>query len=428
MGRLRQLVLCTCLAGCIGLLIPYGPLTDTAIMAYREFIGDLFAFEGSTPNIEARSKNVPLKDLTEMITYANPEARAFAAKAIQYKADSAAISALIQALNDTRPFRDRQTREETSLAEISKASLTGLLKAQITKDPENIALLGSLFTAVERGSQLERRSVVEILGEMREPLARPLLRQISSERDMELVNAGKMAAVKMDSLGPANDKYAEITGRQVRIALGCAMMIVLLLWSVFRRLREGLQTRVILLSAIPVVLVGSFGAVIISDHLKGEVSEQRIEAAIRDRDLIALRTMNYYDHAPYPGDSYVTQYLLRNCNEEVIRCLTLLPSVQTTDDLTATTITDTRKRWILARFIASNLGTPRLASLVTSPDAEIRATVATILGKLGVRNEHITDALTRLSQDPTERVRKSAEEASKRVGGYPVWLGYAPPG
>jgi len=407
-------------------LIPYGPLSDTATLAYREFIGDLFASDGYASDIEARSKNIPLKDLTEMLTYANPIARTFAVKALAYRGDRAAMPDLIQALNDTRPFRDPHTRDETSLAEISKASLAGMLKAQITKEPENVGLLGPLFAAAERGSQSERKSVLEIMGELREPLARPLILEISSERDAELGNASRMSLAKMDTLGLENTGYPEIDGRQVRLILACALMMVLLFWSVLRRCRDGSPTKAIFLSVLPLVLVGSFGIVIISDHFKGEISEQRLGAAVRDQDMIALRTMNYHDHAPYPGDSYVAQQLLRMCNEEVIRSLILLPSVQTTDDVTATTMTDTRKRWIFARFVASSFGTPKLAALVSNSDVEIRATVATVLGRLGVRNEHIADALTRLSMDANDRVKRTAEEGLARIKGYPVWLGYAP--
>lgn len=424
MGRLRQLVLCTCVVVCIGLLIPYSPILDTATLAYREFVGDLFGVGGPRIDVQARAKDASVDSLKEMLTYANPEARAFAARALVYKGERAALPNLIQSLNDTRPFREPYTRVETSLAEISKTAITDIVKAQIAGEPENIGFLIPLFTAAERGSQSERRSVVEIFGELKEPLARQLMVQISAERDGELGKISETSLAQMDSLGSGNFSSSEIDDRQVRIAFGCALMMVLLFWSIFSRFREGLQTRAIFLSALPLALLGSYGAVIISDHSKGEISEQRVDAAIRDQDLISLRTMNYHDYTTYPGDSYVAQRLLRICNEDVIRCLILLPSVQTTDNVISIAMSDTRKRWILARFVAASLGTPKLAALATNSDAEIRATVTTVLGRLGVRNEHITASLTRLSQDPNERVRKMAEGALARVAQYPVWLGY----
>jgi len=120
----------------------------------------------------------------------------------------------------------------------------------------------------------------------------------------------------------------------------------------------------------------------------------------------------------------VARHLMRSFNEEVIRCLIALPSVQATDDETAIKNTGARARWVLARFTACNLGAPQLDSLIDSSDSEIRIVFASVLGKLGVRNDHIVDALTRLSKDQDRRVRKTAEESLARVQMNPVWLGY----
>jgi len=131
--------------------------------------------------------------------------------------------------------------------------------------------------------------------------------------------------------------------------------------------------------------------------------------------------MNYHDYTSYPGDSFVVSHLLRSCNEDVIRCLIALPSVQATDDETAGKNTDARARWVMARFTASNLGAPRLEALVNSPDSQVRGSLASVLGKLGVRNERINDLLTRLIKDENPSVRKAAEQSLARVQSDPVW-------
>lgn len=427
MGRLSRVAVGICFLLCIGLLIPYSPLFEAAVSAYNEFVGSWYASEDSTSSIEARSKNVSVKDLTEMLAYANPAAKAFAAKALVYKQDRGAFPALIQALNDNRPFRDQSTCAETSLAELAKASLTELLKAQISREPEQIGLMLPLFTAAERGTPAERQAIVQILGEIREPLANGLLREAAADRDAELAATARASLGKIDSSAFGNEKSVELDARQMRVAAACALMIALLLGSVFSRLRQGLQANITILSVVPIILLGAFGALVLTDHFEGEISDQRIAHAVRSRDLVALRAMSYHDTATYPGDSQVAQFLLRTGNEEVLRCLIMLPSVQTTDSSSATEMTQTWRRWILGRFVAANLGTPRLAALLKAPDWETRASVAMALGKLGVRNDHVSEALNLLSQDSNERVKKSAEESMARVKSFPVWLGYAVP-
>jgi hypothetical protein len=426
MRKLRQLILGICLVACIGILLPFGSMVDTGVLAFHEFLGGLFAVDDSDTDIKAHAKGIPLKNLQEMLTYTNPVARAFAARALGHRAELAAVPDLIQSLNDTLPFRERNSREHTSLGAISKKTLVSMLKAQIGREPENIAVLMPFFGAAERGSSAERKSVTEILGEIREPLARPLLLEISKDRDQELLRASKTSLAELDSYALENSGYWNLRNTQVRVVLSSVFLVALLLWSIIHRLRKGAQTQLILLSVVPVVLLGSFAAVIVGDFSKGKISEQAVDAAIRNQDIIKLRTMNYHDVTPYPGDSYIARYLLKSCNEDVIRCLISLPLVQTTDDETATKLTEIRTRWILARYVASGVGTPLLDSLVNSEDAAIRLAVAMVLGKLGVRNNYITDALARLAKDEDLRVRKAADEASARVRGYPVWLEYVP--
>ena len=233
--------------------------------------------------------------------------------------------------------------------------------------------------------------------------------------------------LKIDHLTIENTWYKTVRSWQIQMVLISAILILLLLWATGHRLRERSQGELIALSIAPILLVGSFAAIIAVDFFKGRISAQHIDSAVRHRDLVALKTMNYHDHTSYPGDSYVASHLLKSCNEEVISCLVALPSVQTTDDETAVKNTDARTQWVLARFTASNLGAPRLEALVNSPDAQIRGALASVLGKLGVRNEHIVDALTRLTKDQNPRVRKAAEESLARVRSNPVWEEYPGP-
>jgi len=425
MRRFWQFGLAALCVMCVGLLVPYGQLLDLATLASQEFLGNIFSADDSSTSIQARAKDIPVKNLTEMLTYANPEAKAFAAQALGQRAEFAATPALIQALNDTRPFRDRHTKEEASLAGMSRDALVAILKAQINRQPENISVLAQFFTAAERGTPLERKSIVEILGEVKEPLARPLLLDMAKEPDREIGAAAGNAVAKIESQPKEGEASIELAHRQVRMALSAGVLAIFLLASMGYRLVRGANRSLALLSIVPTFLIGGFGAVIASDYLTGEVDSSSIDRAIQNRDLRALRTINYHDRAQYPGDSYVARYLLGRCDEEVIRCLMLLRSVQATDDETVTKLTERRTHWVLSRFIGYSLGSRRLDDVINSKDPQIRMAVASALGGLAVRNDDITAALTRLAGDENEDVRKAAEKYLSGLKQHPIWTSYS---
>jgi len=363
-----------------------------------------------------------------MLTYANPEAKAFAAQALGQRADFAATPALIQALNDTRPFRDRHTKEEATLAGMAAEALVAILKAQINRQPENISVLTQFLTTAERGTPQERKSVIEILGEVKEPLARPLLLDIAKEPDREIGTAAGNAVVKIESKPKESEGSIELAHRQVRMVLSAGVLAIFLLAAMGYRLVRGPNRSLVLLSIVPISLVGAFGAVIASDYFAGEVDSSSIDRAIGNRDLRALRAINYHDPAQYPGDSYVARYLLVRCDEEVIRCLLSLRSVQVTDNEPVTQLTDRRMHWVLSRFIGSNLGSRRLDDIIASKDPKIRMAVASGLGGLSVRNDEITAALTRLAGDENEGVRRAAERFLADLKRYPIWTSYSADG
>lgn len=94
------------------------------------------------------------------------------------------------------------------------------------------------------------------------------------------------------------------------------------------------------------------------------------------------------------------------------------------DDTSFTDVTDKRMRWILARIVASKLGTPGMNVLISNNEPQVKIAVAKALGKMMVKNESIIDALDQLSRDDDEHVRKIATEALPRVRRCPMWPGF----
>ncbi len=405
---------------CIALLVPYRMLINTSVTTQLESVRELFPSGASDSDSKARAKNISFQKLKEVLTSSDPGVRGFAAKMLGYKDDPATVPALIQSLNDNAPFRDAKG-SETTVSDISRAALAQILKRQISRKPEDLSLLLPFFAAAEQGNPVQREKVIEILGLIREPLLKQLLLGIHAEDNPEFGKVSTEALAEIDSHTIANTFYENVRAGQIQFAFICAIIILLLLCAIGWRLRDRSNTGLILLSLAPLVLVGLFGAIVATDFSKGKLNGERIDLAIMNQDLIALKTMLYHDYVPYPGDSYVARHLLRSCDENVIHCLIALRSVQSTDDETAVKNTEAISQWILARCIASNLGAPNPEALLNSLDPQIRLVLASALGKLGVRNEQIIAALTHLGRDDDPQVRKTAEESMSRVRGNPAW-------
>jgi HEAT repeat protein len=420
MRRLSGLIILIGLVLSLALLIPYGLLVK-ARMPALEFFGDFFSLVDSDSDIKAQAKSIPLTDLEKMLASSDAEDRRFAVRALGFREDRSAIPALVQSLDDNQPFRDGATGKETSVSEISGTVLIRIFKEQISEHPQDVGILIPLFTAAGKGNPLRRRAAIEILGRIREPLSKRLLLGISAEGEKELKAVAGESLAEFERLTEQNTWNKTVRNWQIQMVSISAIMILLLLWVAGCRLRDRYGVELIALSIAPIFLVGLFAAVIAANFFRGSISAEHIDSAVRHRDLVALKAMNYHDHTSYPGDSYVANYLLNSCNEDVIRRLVALPSVQTTDDESAVKDVDARTQWVLARFTASNLGGPRLEALINGPDAQIREVLASVLGKLGVRNERIIQALTRLTQDQSPRVRKAAEESMDSLRLIPVW-------
>ena len=372
MHRTRQIIVFIGLVLCMALLIPYRMLINTSVTAQLEFVREFFFSGASGSDLKARAKNTPMQNLMEMLASSDPDVRGFAAKMLGYKDDPSAVPVLIQSLNDNVRFRNSITTNETSVSDISGAALAQILKRQISRKPEDLGLLLPLFAAAEQGTPLQSEAVIQILGQIGEPLVKQLLLGISAEHASGLNQASTKALAQIDSETIGNTFYGNVRAGQIQFIFICAIIILLLLCAIPWRLREQSKTGLILLSLAPLVMVGLFGAIVAVDFARGKVNDRRIDLAVGNQDLVALKTLFYHDHVSYPGDSYVARYLVRSCDENVIHCLIALRSVQSTDDEAAVKNTDAISQWILARCIASNLGAPGLEALINSPDPQIR--------------------------------------------------------
>lgn len=420
--KLSSIIFYLCLIISFGLFIPYDYWIAASPVYYNFLKGHLWGFD-EDPVVPPYMKNLSVDDFKKMLTYTD-EAGAAAATAMGDKQEYGAVPELIRLLDYTRPFRWGRQKEPTSMAEVSKKALTQIISGRISSEPENIGLLQPYFTAATEGSFRQRKAVIEILGKIKEPLAIPLLSDSSRNKDPELREAATKALTEMNSPEMANRAYSSLRRSQRAYVVGSLLLICLLAAWMIDQLISRADKPLVMLSAVPIVLLGGMSWILAGDFREGTVTDRNIKTAIANVNIGALRTMNYHDYTTYPGDSKVARNLVSIGNDKVIRDLLLLPAVQPVDDISFTEVIDKRVRWILARIVASKLGTQGIKELISDNDPAVRMAVAKVLGKFMMKNESVIDALTLLSSDEDEQVRKIAMEAVPKVQHYPVWPGF----
>jgi hypothetical protein len=421
-SSLSSILFCLCLFISFSLFIPYDYWIASALRHYHYVRRHALGFDAE-PISPPYMKNLSLKDFKQILSYTDERAAA-AVTAMGVKQEYGAVPELIRLLDDTRPFRWGRNKEPTAMADVSEAALTKIIKGRITNEPENIGLLRPYFTAAIEGSIPQQKAVIEILGKIREPLAIPLLSDFSRTGDPQLREAATKSLNEIDSSEMGNREYSSLRRSQRTYVLGSLLLICLLFAWVVDQLISGTAKSLIMLSAIPIVLVGGMSWILANDFREGTVTKQKIDMAVEYRNIEALRTMNYHDYTVYPGDSYVARSLISLGNNNVIRDLIMLPAVQAVDDASFTEVVEKRVRWILARIVVSKLGTPGMNELIINNDAAVKIAVTKVLGKLMIKNDSIIEALTLLSKDKNEQVRKIASEALPRVQRYPAWSGF----
>jgi len=387
---------------------------------YHGIYGDvtgLYYQSGKTP---AYAAQLNLQDLKSLLVSGSPALQITAFQALADRADYEVVPHLVKLLSSTSTLVPDGAKEPIPLAQLSKDCLRRIVSTRIARDPINVGLLKPFFSSATDGTFMERQAVIEILGDIREPLAIPLLTGIvDTESDPALREAARDALAKINSDKVHAEGYGEIQANQVQIMLVMAAMVILLLGSMVAGLRRGTDRRLALLLLVPVLVCGSLAWVAGAECWRGIIQTRTIDDAVRRGDVVALRSMNYEEYTVYPWDSYVSRRLVKLGNEQVVRAVTKVATLEPDDFDHLKDTLNVRSRWILSRIVGTQLGTPEFERLLKNADPHVRLTLATILGKLMIRNTHITRALEVLQRDQDETVRSSAEEAMRQLRQYP---------
>ena len=337
---------------------------------YRDAAENVVGLE-TQPGVPQYTRDLSVHNLKQMLASTSPALRASAVRAIGDRSIQDLFPVLIKLLNDLDPLPTSEGAQGTSLASLSKQSLTRIARDRIKREPANVGLLSPLFSAALQGTPLERSAVIQIIGSTGEPLAIPLLSRIrdqQSDRDIKEVAGRALDHITSDKVEtPAHTK---LKANQIQVVLAMSAMAVILLGSGANSLRKGMEARFVLFPLVPILLCGWLACMVAMEFQRGRADFQAVAAAIAEANPSALRSLNYQDPAEFPGDSYIAQYLVAIGNADVIRCVALL-DLPDPDDLESWKArVNTRNKWVLARILASNLNAATLEEWIQNQQSQ----------------------------------------------------------
>ncbi|MFH1115716.1 MAG: hypothetical protein V1792_17540, partial [Pseudomonadota bacterium] len=360
-------------------------------------------------------------DLLELLSSRNAPAVAYAVRELGKRREVKAIPKLIRVLNNRDPVVISGSGESTSPARLAATALSAVTRRQIEIHPGNVAILRPLFESAHSGTAAERAGALAVLTRLREPFAAQMTAKPEDPGAVQLRDPAASAVRELQR--PHKDDVVWVVLRRtetVYLAGLCAIILVglgtMTAW-IFRRT----PAKFILLLCIPVVLMVWITILAGIDFSMGIAVDGAIDKAVRNGDFLALKTMLYDEYVPYPGDSPVARYLVRKGNDTVVYCLTGLPGVGPDDDKNYRKFLSDRTDWILSRIVSIKLRDGTFQELTDGNLPGVGAALAVTLGKLGIRNKSILEALERLSLDSDEEVRGKAAKALTLVNKYPVW-------
>ncbi len=391
------------------------PLTDRLLDLYG---GTRVPGTGKIP---AEIRVLGSGDLVALLTSRNMSAAAYAVQELGYRHEVSALPQLLKLLNNNDPLNIPGAERSTSLAKLSEDALRSITRHQIELHPGNISILRPLLETAGGGTLPERMGAIAVLGTIREPFAVPLLSKIADDGDEQLRETATQALAKL-KIPQKDDLVSTVLHRtETRYLAGLCIIIAVALGTTTTWLYRRTPAKSVLLLCIPVILVVWITLLAGIDFSASIAVDKTIDDAVQEKNLMSLKAMLYDEFFPYPGDSYVAQYLVKKGTDEVVYCLTQLPSTGPDDDLNYKNFLAKRIEWILSRIISISIYNRTLDELLESTSPSVRTALATTLGKLGAKNEAILGALQHLSSDPEESVQKIASEALTLVKKYPPW-------
>lgn len=403
-------------------------LTDV-FLAYDyvtgQILGDVAILDAESLSSQNAQKEFSDAELKKSLLSVDTAARLTAIDKIVEKKDSSFIPLLVKLFNDSTPAESSTGPETLTISDTARVAITKLTRDVIISSPENLRNLIPLFESTSKGSRAEKLGVIEVLSELREPLALALLQDMAVDSsDIEISRKAGAALVHLRGQRELGSHFQKLSSQRASLLYLIAGLSLLLgfclVWGIYRRS----DFRLVGLGAIALAMnIGLAFLVNTEANRGGTISEESVRAAVSAKDSLAIRTMIYSENAQYPADSFVCQELARTCDIRVLEVLNGINQIEPDDLPNFRRLLDTSSRWVAARLIALNASKQCMEVMIASANPSHCLELVKVVNNLQVTNDGLERVLIMLSKRQFDECSQAASKSLSALKKKPV-LGY----
>jgi len=263
--------------------------------------------------------------------------------------------------------------------------------------------------------------MAEIFGSAREPLALPFLGKLAADDPDERVRKSALKAVQAISTPRLSASYEQHRTRLRELLLAIAIAVLILMICLLIQILRGPRGGLMGLRLMGVITLAGFAVILFTELFLGKADDSALNKAFARGDLLAIRTANYHDAEPYPGDSVVAQRMAALGDGTSIALMRKVPSVEPDDLLFFREMIIRRSDWAASRILMAKGSDPEWETMLTNMDLDTRKYLASLPARMKVKTKEFAQLLDKLSADLDDEVRKIAEESRKKLAGYAEW-------
>jgi len=382
---------------------------------------DIDAPQGSEANDLKNLAFRSVQDLKHMLMSTDQDTRIAAIKALGEKGDVGICPHLLALIIDRGPIEPSQDPKESHVCQAARDSLEKILRKNTTRDPSDLSVLLPYLTGLMEGTPGQRSAMAEIFGSAREPLALPFLGKLAADDPDERVRKSALKAVQAISTPRLSASYEQHRTRLRELLLAIAIAVLILMICLLIQILRGPRGGLMGLRLMGVITLAGFAVILFTELFLGKADDSALNKAFARGDLLAIRTANYHDAEPYPGDSVVAQRMAALGDGTSIALMRKVPSVEPDDLLFFREMIIRRSDWAASRILMAKGSDPEWETMLTNMDLDTRKYLASLPARMKVKTKEFAQLLDKLSADLDDEVRKIAQESRKKLAGYAEW-------
>lgn len=384
---------------------------------------DIYSLRGEEVVPATRPKDRSTSELKQDLLSFDTETRHQAIAKIVEKKDTSFIPLLIKLFNDVSSVDSGDAGQKVTTADVAQEALARLYRENVIRDPGNLRIFIPLFDAASRGTRPEQLHSIQLLADLKEPLALKLLNDLSkNSSDKAVIIAASKALKEFDEGSLRNARFESINSRQTTllslIVFTCVLLGLFVVWIIVR----SFDARQIMLTLLAISI--SLGmAILVNAEIErvAGLAPGSIRGAATGGHPILIRSKIYAENSQYPGDSLVSQEMVKICDIRTLKSLGMVSETEPDDLPNYRRLLETSRNWIASRLIFFNLDKPCLEDIFRNADEQLCDEIIRAIDKSGVSSDRLLELLSILSSsekhDCSENIFRCYENMKKR----PAW-------